>query len=75
MFNILYDSPDTVKSIRAKALDNLVAGIVITEFASEGNQFRGVAAMPTKEVLIATERFLDEFYGELITETTPNFLT
>lgn len=72
-FNILYDSVDTVKAIRAQAMTNLATGVTITEFISEGNQFKGVIAAPTHEILRATERFLDEYYGELITETQPNF--
>jgi hypothetical protein len=73
MFNIKYDALDTIKKIRATALANLAAGVVITEFISEGNQFQGVITAPTGDVLLATELYLDEFYGELITETTPNF--
>lgn len=73
MFNVQYDSVDLIKQIRATALANLAAGIVLTQFTSEGTTFNGVATAPTQQVLIATERFLDEYYGELITETTPNF--
>ena len=73
MLNVEYDSVDTIRQIRATALANLAAGIVITQFISEGTQITGIACAPTKEVLLATERFLDEYNGELITETTPNF--
>jgi hypothetical protein len=72
-FNPLYDSIETVKAIRATALSNLASGIVITEFISEGNQIKGVVAGKTEEILLATERYLDLYYGELITETNPNF--
>jgi len=74
MFNILYDTLESIQQIRATALANMQAGVVITEFIREGNQFKGVQAADTKEVLLATERYLDEYYGELITETQPNFL-
>ena len=74
-FNINYDDLETVKAIRATAMANLQSGVTITEFASEGTQFKGVMTFNTFEVLRATERYLDEYYGELITETRPNFLT
>jgi hypothetical protein len=74
-FNVLYDDVATVKAIRATALANLQAGIVLTQFVSEGTQLTGVMAAPTVEVLIATERFLDEYYEQLIVETVPNFFT
>ena len=72
-FNPLYDSPDTIKQIRATALANLVAGVIVTEFISEGSQFQGVVAAKTDELLLATEIFLDEWNGNLVTETQPNF--
>jgi len=74
-FNVLYDDVATVKAIRATALANLQAGIVLTQFVSEGTQITGVMSAPTVEVLIATERFLDEYYEQLIVETVPNFFT
>lgn len=76
MFNVQYDDLATIQAIRKTALANLVAGITITEFVSEGTQFKGqVTAADTRAVLLATERYLDEYQGELITETTPNFLS
>lgn len=75
MFNPDYDSVDTVKAIRAMALTNLASGITVTEFTSEGTSFKGSIQMDTKELLLATERFLDEYSDNLITETRPNFLT
>ena len=75
MFNVLYDPLETIKKIRATALANIAAGVTITEFISEGNQFQGLISAPTQDVLLATERYLDEFYGELITETAPNFFS
>lgn len=74
MFDIRYDDFETVKQIRAKALANLAAGLLITEFASEGTSFKGIShGVNTKELLLATERYFDEYNNELITETTPNF--
>jgi hypothetical protein len=74
-FNPLYDSYDTVIAIRTTAMNNLAAGIIITEFASEGTQFKGVLVGDTMEILLATERYLDQYNGDLITETRPNFNT
>lgn len=75
MFDIRYDSYETVRKIRAKALENLADGIVLTEWASEGSAFKGVLAHNTKDLLLATERYLDEYHGQLITQTVPNFLS
>ena len=72
-FDKRYDSVETIKKIRAKALDNLSNGILITEFNSEGTLIKGFAPCKTDELLLATEIFLDDYYGELVTETTPNF--
>jgi hypothetical protein len=74
-FNILYDDVDTIRAIRATALANLSQGILITQWASEGSTFQGVANCNTAELLLATERYLDEYNGNLITETRPNFLS
>ena len=74
-FNPRYDDLNTVKAIRAKAMANLVAGITITSFVSEGSQFIGKQSADTKDILIATERYLDQYYGELVTQTAPNFFT
>lgn len=75
MFDVKYDSYEVVRKIRAKALENLAAGIVLTEWSSEGSAFKGIVTYNTKEVLLATERFLDEYHNRLVTETVPNFLS
>jgi hypothetical protein len=75
MFDVKYDSYETVRKIRAKALENLANGVVLTEWNSEGSSFKGVVNYDTKELLLATERFLDEYNGNLVTETVPNFLS
>jgi hypothetical protein len=76
MYNILYDDPNVIKQIRATILLNQAAGVTLTEFISEGTQFQGLSSFESWEAaLYATERFLDEYYGQLITETAPNFNT
>ena len=73
MFNVKYDDIKVIKAIRAKALRNLTTGVVITNWSSEGSTFSGQVSANTKEVLIATEQFLDEYYSEHVTQTRPNF--
>ena len=74
MFNILYDDPAVIKQIRATALANMAAGVTLTQWVAEGKQFQGVLSFESwDEVMYATERFLDEYYNQLVTETAPNF--
>lgn len=75
MFNVKYDDVKLIKTIRATALANLASGVVITTWSSEGSTFSGQVSGDTKEVLLATEAYLDEYNSELVTETRPNFNT
>jgi hypothetical protein len=71
--NPLYVSKDDVLAILATAIGNLKQGVIITEFISEGTQFKGFSAANTTDVINACTRYLEEYDGILITETQPNF--
>lgn len=73
LFDIRYDDVKVIKAIRAKALANATSGVVITNWSGEGQTYSGQVVADTETVLRETLRFLDEYYGNRITQTSPNF--
>jgi len=71
--NPLYYKPDFVKQLQEKVQADMLAGVQLTEFASEGTTIKGVIAAPTKELVDAIDFYWDEYNGNLITELTPDF--
>ncbi len=72
-FDPRFEDYDLVVKIRKKAIDALAAGVIITSWTAEGTSFSGRTAGNTEEILAATTRYFDEYEGNLVTETLPNF--
>ena len=66
-------TPDFVQKLQAKVQCDMLAGVQLTEFISEGTQLRGLAAYTIEEILRAIEIYWDERNGEYITETQTDY--
>jgi hypothetical protein len=64
---------DFVKQLQCKVQSDMLAGVQVTQFISEGTQLQGTVAVPTAELIRAIDIYWDEVNGEYITETQPNF--
>jgi hypothetical protein len=68
-----YYKPEFIKELQKSIQETLLSGVQVTNFVSEGTQFQGIPTGTMEELTIAIERYWDEYNGQLITETQPNF--
>jgi len=69
------DTEEQVLAIRARAYQNLLSGVIITNWTNEGTSVGRMVVMPTKELFDACTRFLQavnpDVYGKRISKTRP----
>lgn len=64
---------DFVRQLQCSVQENMLAGVQITDFVSQGTQFQGIPAGTTEELIQAIDYYWNEVGGTLITDTAPNF--
>jgi len=77
LFTVGIDTEEDVLAIRARCLQNILAGVIITSWQNEGTSVGRRVVMPTKELLDACTRFLQalnpDLYGKRFSKTRPYF--